>query len=86
MGLIARLFGKTIHQAAKRGDKTAVEHYLDSGISPHERDSYGDTPLHYAAYEGHLAIVELLIKRGADPHALTGVRTNTLTLGSHARS
>ena len=34
-----------------------------------EKDSYGETSLHYAADKGHKEIVELLIANGADVNA-----------------
>ncbi len=32
-----------------------------------QKDNIGYTPLHYAAYHGHLEIVRFLLKGGADP-------------------
>jgi ankyrin repeat protein len=56
-----RLLGRTIHQAAKRGDKDAVKELIESGVPPDERDNYGDTPLHYASSAGHMSIAKLLL-------------------------
>jgi serine/threonine protein kinase len=63
--------------AAEKGDIETVEDLLD-------RSKYGEyvvdidmkglndfTPLHYAAYEGHLEMVKYLIIKGADVNALT---------------
>jgi ankyrin repeat protein len=35
----------------------------------HARDSYGKTPLHWAAYNGYKELTRLLLKKGADPEA-----------------
>jgi ankyrin repeat protein len=35
-------------------------------IDPDETDNYGWTPLHHAAQNGHLEIVKVLLKHGAD--------------------
>jgi ankyrin repeat protein len=34
-------------------------------------DVYGSTPLHYAAYNGHVEIARLLLQNGADVNAKT---------------
>ena len=39
----------------------------------------GDTPLHTAAFSGHLECVRLLLERGADKDAKTKVRAHTRT-------
>ncbi|HEU4562020.1 MAG TPA: ankyrin repeat domain-containing protein [Longimicrobium sp.] len=38
---------------------------LDHGLAPGARDGEGRTALHIAAYEGHAALAELLVQRGA---------------------
>ena len=43
---------------------------MDSGADVNARDEAGDTPLHYAAYFGELAVIRLLVERGADVSAL----------------
>jgi hypothetical protein len=49
----------------------AVALLLDSGADLQATNNYLDTPLHFAAREGHLAATTLLVERGAD----TGART-----------
>jgi hypothetical protein len=41
------------------------------GQEVNQPDEYGRTPLHFAAFVGDLEICKLLIRRGADTHALT---------------
>ena len=43
---------------------------IDAGLSPHERDDTGDTPLHLAATWNSAAVTEFLIEAGADPEAI----------------
>lgn len=55
--------------ACAQGDKKAVANLLDQGADSNSEDSNGKTPLAEAAANGHAAVVKLLLKRGADPHA-----------------
>jgi ankyrin repeat protein len=59
----------TVSVAAAVGDQERVEQLLrkDAGLAK-RRDSSRVTPLSYAAREGHLHIVRLLLKHGADPN------------------
>jgi cytohesin len=58
-----------IWTAAEEGNVEAVKGYLAIGVNVDERDeSYGGTPLHFAAYSGN-EVVELLIANGADVNA-----------------
>jgi G3E family GTPase/ankyrin repeat protein len=57
--------------AVKRNDPTAIA----AAAEGHEEamikalDSHGNTALHYAASEGHIAAISWLVKHGADVHA-----------------
>ncbi len=58
-----------IWTAAEEGNVEDVKGYLANGVDVDERDeSYGGTPLHFAAYSGN-EVVELLIANGADVNA-----------------
>lgn len=67
-GKIAKFFVRNelaLHIAAKRGDNAEVERLLAFGRADvRETDRHGQTALHLAAFEGHLAVVDILIKKG----------------------
>jgi ankyrin repeat protein len=67
--LLARGANYTISVAAAVGDQEWVEQLLkkDPGLAL-RLDSARVSPLSYAAQEGHLHIVRLLLKQGADPN------------------
>ncbi len=73
----AQVSADSLGQAAARGDLAVAEALLDAGIDPNARLSAG-VPLHYAAsgqcdavgdgLPRRLAMIDLLVKRGADPN------------------
>ena len=61
---------KEILKAAKSGAVSRVQQLLEQDASLiFVRDADGSTPLHCATWKGHLAVVELLLSRGADINA-----------------
>ncbi|KAI9755847.1 MAG: hypothetical protein M4579_004129 [Chaenotheca gracillima] len=52
-----------IHLTAQLGLSSALELYLQSGMTANSKDSSGFTPLLYATQRDHEAIVRLLVKR-----------------------
>jgi len=42
---------------------------LERGANPNAKGHAGYTPLHLAAFKGHVEIVKLLLERGANPNA-----------------
>ena len=59
-----------IWTAAEEGNVEAVKGYLAIGVNVDERDeSYGATPLHWAAFRGRNEVAEFLIAEGADVNA-----------------
>jgi len=59
----------SIHDAVEKGNIEAVKQHLTAGTDVNARDSIGETPLFYAAVDGHKEIAELLIAEGADVNA-----------------
>ena len=57
-----------IHDAAKKGDTSAITVALDAGANVNEPDKFA-TPLYYAVSRQHLDAAKLLISRGADANA-----------------
>jgi hypothetical protein len=58
------------HWAAMEGNPTMLEFLLGTTSDPQLQipDNGGDTPLHLAAYHGHLPIIRLLIRYKVDPN------------------
>ena len=60
----------SLHKAAREGDADRVRKLLDAGADVDVRNANKGrlqyTPLHWAAFCGHLEIAEILISRGAD--------------------
>ena len=63
--------GRTIlHESILRGCRAEHLSFLVAcGANLHARDVHGWTPLHYAAYLGHVEMVEQLLQYGANPTA-----------------
>jgi ankyrin repeat protein len=59
----------SIHDAAEEGNIKAVKQHLAAGTDVDAKDMNGETPLNWAAYNGHKEIAELLIANGADVNA-----------------
>eukprot|EP00058_Branchiostoma_floridae_P017182 XP_002602670.1 hypothetical protein BRAFLDRAFT_72961 [Branchiostoma floridae] len=60
---------------------------LKSGADPNARDNSGITPVHSAAYSGHVRTVHALIQGGADPnqHDMQDGKTAEEVVGQHLR-
>jgi len=59
----------SLFTAAVGGDLAEVKRLVvDCGANPNIQDKDGYTPLHYAAWKGHLKVVELLLEHGANPN------------------
>ena len=60
----------TIHEAAIRGDLDAVQTFISKEpATVNSRDNEGRTPMHCAARNGHLKVIQCLIKNGANINA-----------------
>ncbi|KAK6517030.1 hypothetical protein TWF506_006908 [Arthrobotrys conoides] len=54
-----------LHMAANRGDERIVQYFLDKGLDTEQQDSTGRTPLDLASASGHVSVVIVLLKKGA---------------------
>lgn len=50
-----------LHRACDGGNVEVLEYLCDKGMVPSERDVEKRTPLHYAAYRGHIHIIEWIL-------------------------
>jgi ankyrin repeat protein len=57
-----------------------VELLLDCGANIQQRGVNDYTPLHYAAARNDVKLIQLLLSRGADPNARTGIDDYTTAL------
>lgn len=57
-------FAGPLSDAAKKGDETEISNLIASGADPNESDGLA-YPLHWAAMNGHVASVEVLLAAGA---------------------
>jgi len=59
----------SIQDAAKEGNIKAIKQHIAAGTDVNAKNTYGWTPLYWAAYGGHKETAELLIAEGADVNA-----------------
>ena len=58
-----------LHRAALQGKVEVAEKLLAAGANPSQRDVHGVTPLHVACKILHFELMQLLLRRGADPNS-----------------
>ncbi len=70
-----------LHYAVGQGDVSAVKALLAEGHAPNTFDDISFTPLHHAAKNSHLEIIQLLLEAGADVNANDEPRIGDTALG-----
>ena len=75
---------KGLFAAAAAGDAAALRTQLPRQSRPDERDAYGRTALHVAAYGGHRDAMRILVQAGADPNAVERDRYDIVTIAAVA--
>lgn len=56
-----------VYLCSSYGQESILEHLLSRGVDPNMIGGRFKTPIQGAAFRGHLSIVEVLLKNGADP-------------------
>jgi ankyrin repeat protein len=75
--VVGTVFADPIHDAARNSDLAGVHAELDKGVDVNAKREGRSTFLHYAAFNGHKEIAELLIAKGADVNAKDGIGGKT---------
>ena len=73
--------GKDLIAAAAANDLASLRMLLDKGAAVEAKDEAGRTPLMWAAGNGNLKAVELLLARGADVNAVSLEQSETVKNG-----
>jgi len=81
-GEISRYRG--LFEAVVKQDSTALKKHISTTTNIDERDNYGRTALHVAAYSANHDAMRLLVKAGADPNALENDRYDIVTIAAVA--
>ena len=84
--ITAQLHREQLHRAAEVGDLTEVERLIVAGYPINRFDYLGRTPLHYAVAGEHLAIVDILLRAGANVNASDEQSVGNTPLGEYAGS
>nr|WP_315487666.1 ankyrin repeat domain-containing protein [uncultured Undibacterium sp.] len=69
-----------LHEAAEAGDLLAVKSLLSQGCAINAIDICGRTPLHFAAGNNQLGMVEYLVSVGADVNGQADAKDGKITL------
>lgn len=84
--VVAQFQREQLHRAAQDGDVLRVEYLLNAKYPVNRFDDLGKTPLHYAVRGEHLAVVDALLRAGADVNAHDERVAGNTPLGENAGS
>ncbi len=68
-----------LHRSVDRNDLSGVQREVTAGASLESTDHRDKTPLHLAAEQGHMQIVEYLVENGANVNATTPAKYGEVT-------
>lgn len=71
-----------LHRAAHDGDVNAIVKLVADGASLEERDRWGRTPIHVAAFASHEGALRALAEAGADMNALENSAYDVVTIAA----
>lgn len=72
---------RALHLSIEFGHDEVARMLISNGTKIDEPDSQNWRPLHYAAFHGRSAIVDLLLERGVSPHSTTSDGNTAMGLG-----
>jgi hypothetical protein len=75
---------KGLHRAAHTGNIKSLQDLISQGANLEERDGFGRTPMHVAAFASHEEAVKLLAAAGADVNALENQAYDIVTISAVA--
>ena len=68
-----------IHLAIERGDAAMIDELVSAGVSVHDVDKYGASPLHYAGFDGMPDVTGKLIEHGGNIDSVDGAGNTPLS-------
>jgi len=86
LDIVAQFQRERLHRAAQEGDLALVEELLKRKYPINRFDSIGKTPLHYAVRGEHFAVVDRLIRAGANVNAHDERQIGDTPLGDNAEN
>lgn len=77
--------GADIYQASAEGDMDRVAALVAAGVSVHDKDESGVTPLYHAVQGNHTDITRFLLGKGASPNTGNGEKKRSALIEASQR-